>query len=290
MAAAAAVAALLVALGSGINDFPVTWDWLSSQRAEFAHLSPAERRQEPGTAQLLPVDAFDFFRSKLHDGDRYYIAAKRGGFDDRRRPCDREPHLRALLPAAGDPGRRARRRPTSCFTVGVDPKSLGVPLGRLSEVRRRQLLRGAGAELTGSLVGLLLANALYLVIGVALLLLLRIARTRDELYHRLGLAYILGLATTAGLAAHLALIGLPMAWGELVVLAAVLGVLGWRRFRDLRAAPRDAALRSAGRVERTLARHRRRRLPRCARPARARDARRSRCGPSSSGTAGRSGR
>ena len=105
--------------------------------------------------------------------------------------------------------------------------------------------------MTGSLVGLLLANALYLVIGVALLMLLRIARTRDELYHRLGLAYILGLATTAGLAAHLALIGLPMAWGELVVLAAVLGVLGWRRFRDLRAAPRDAALRSVGRVERT---------------------------------------
>ena len=40
MAAAFAVAALLVALGSGINDFPVTWDWLSSQHADFAHLSP----------------------------------------------------------------------------------------------------------------------------------------------------------------------------------------------------------------------------------------------------------
>jgi hypothetical protein len=81
VAAAAAVAALLVALGSGINDFPVTWEWLSSQHDQFAPLSQQERAQEPGTAQLLPVDAFDFFRSKLHDGDRYYIAAKRGGFE-----------------------------------------------------------------------------------------------------------------------------------------------------------------------------------------------------------------
>ena len=105
--------------------------------------------------------------------------------------------------------------------------------------------------MTGSLAGLLLANAFYLVIGVALLPLLRIARTREELYRRLGLAYILGLATTAGLAAHLALIGVPMAWGELVVLAVVLGVLGWRRVRELPAAPRDAPLRSPGRFERS---------------------------------------
>ena len=121
-----------MALGSGINDFPVTWDWLSSQRAEFAHLSPAERRQEPGTAQLLPVEAFDFFRSKLHDGDRYYIAAKRGGFEA---GVDRATASRIfaryyLLPAIQVD---AADEADVVFTVGVDPKSLGVPLGRLQK-------------------------------------------------------------------------------------------------------------------------------------------------------------
>lgn len=129
MAAAAAVAALVVALGSGINDFPVTWDWLSSQHDQFASLTPQERAQEPGTAQLLPVDAFDFFRSKLHDGDRYYIAAKRGGFET---GVDRATASRIfaryyLLPAiqVDEPAEA-----DVVFTVGVDPKSLGVPLAR----------------------------------------------------------------------------------------------------------------------------------------------------------------
>jgi hypothetical protein len=132
VAAAAAVAALLVALGSGINDFPVTWDWLSSQHDQFAPLSQQERAQEPGTAQLLPVDAFDFFRSKLHDGDRYYIAAKRGGFET---GVDRAtasrifaryyllPAIQVVEPAEAD----------VVFTVGVDPKSLGVPLARVQK-------------------------------------------------------------------------------------------------------------------------------------------------------------
>jgi hypothetical protein len=91
------------------------------------------------------------------------------------------------------------------------------------------------------LTGLLIANAFYLFIGGALLPVLRIARTRRELYERLGLAYILGLATTSALAAHLALIGLPMAWGELVVLALVVGWLGWRGFRPLPNGPTDVS-------------------------------------------------
>jgi hypothetical protein len=99
------------------------------------------------------------------------------------------------------------------------------------------------------LIGLLIVNAFYLVIGVALLLLLRIAHTRDELYARLGLAYILGLATTAGLAAHLALIGLPMAWGELLVLTGGVGYFGWRRLGSLPNAPRATASRRPRRLE-----------------------------------------
>jgi hypothetical protein len=77
--------------------------------------------------------------------------------------------------------------------------------------------------LTGSLAGLLLANVLYLVVGIALLPLLRIARTRAELASRLGLAYILGLAATGALAAHLALIGVPVGLLELFVLTLLAG-------------------------------------------------------------------
>lgn len=132
MAAASAVAALLVAVGSGVNDFPGTWDWLSSQHADFAHLSPTERRQEPGTAQLLPVDAFDFFRSKLRDGDRYYVAARRGGFET---GVDRATASRIfaryyLLPAIQVD---APNDADVVFTVGVEPKSLGVKLGRIEK-------------------------------------------------------------------------------------------------------------------------------------------------------------
>jgi len=83
--------------------------------------------------------------------------------------------------------------------------------------------------LTGSIAGLLFANALYLVIGVALLPLLRVARTRGELTARLGLGYMLGVAAVGALSAHLALIGVPVGLLELVLLALLAGVAAWRR-------------------------------------------------------------
>jgi hypothetical protein len=130
--AVAALAALVVALASGFKELPGTWNWLSGQRSQFEHLSARERAEEPGTAQLLPVDAFDFFRSKLRDGDRYYIAAKPGGFET---GVDRATASRIfaryyLLPAIQvDQPAEA----DIVFTVGVDPKSLGVPLARVQK-------------------------------------------------------------------------------------------------------------------------------------------------------------
>ena len=91
--------------------------------------------------------------------------------------------------------------------------------------------------MTGSLAGLLFANALYLAIGIALLPLLRVARTRAELWAKLGLAYMLGVAATGALAAHLALIGVPVGLLEVVVLAVLTGVLAWRRIRRLGPGP-----------------------------------------------------
>ena len=234
--AAAALAALVIALASGFKDLPGTWDWLSGQRSQFEHLSARERAEEPGTAQLLPVDAFDFFRSKLREGDRYYLGVKRGGFAA---GVDRATAGRIfgrfyLLPAMQvDSPAKA----DVVLTVGHRPAVARRRARRRREVRRRQLLRRPGAALTGSLAGLLFANVLYLVIGIALLPLLRIARTRAELASRLGLAYILGLAATGALTAHLALIGIPVGPLELVVLALLVGVPAWRRVRRLPTTP-----------------------------------------------------
>lgn len=130
--AAAAIAALIVALASGLKDLPGTWDWLSGQRTQFESFSAEERAQEPGTAQFLPVDAFDFFRSRLGKGDRYYLAVTKGGFAA---GVDRAtagrifsrfyllPSIQVDTPAKAD----------VVLTVGVDPHSLGVPLGRVEK-------------------------------------------------------------------------------------------------------------------------------------------------------------
>jgi hypothetical protein len=92
--------------------------------------------------------------------------------------------------------------------------------------------------LSGSFFGLLSANVFYLVIGAGLVPLLRIGNTRAEVLDRLGLAYVLGLAATAGVAAHLALIGIPMGLGELIVLTLAVVIPGRRRFRSLPAGTR----------------------------------------------------
>ena len=124
----AALAVLAVALASGLKELPGTWRWLSEQRSQFAHFTAQEREQEPGTAQLLPVDAFDFFRTKLSEGERYYLAVTPGGFTS---GVDRAQAARIfgrfyLLPAVqvGTP-----QEAQVILTVGVDPHSLGVPLG-----------------------------------------------------------------------------------------------------------------------------------------------------------------
>ena len=93
--------------------------------------------------------------------------------------------------------------------------------------------------MTGSLAGLLVANLLYLVIGVALLPLLRMVRTRNELAARLGLGYMLGVAAVGALSAHLALIGVPVGLLELSLLAVLCGIPAWRLSRRLPRQPSD---------------------------------------------------
>jgi hypothetical protein len=128
----ATLATLAVALASGLKDLPGTWRWLSDQHAQFEGLSPKERAQEPGTAQLLPVEAFDFFRSKLQDGDRYYLAVRHGKFTA---GVDRATAGRIfgrfyLLPAiqVDEPAKA-----DAVLTIGIDPHTLGVPLGPIAK-------------------------------------------------------------------------------------------------------------------------------------------------------------
>ena len=132
MCIAATLATCGVALASGLKDLSGTWRWLSDQHAQFDQLSPQEQAQEPGTAQLLPVEAFDFFRSKLRKGDRYYLAVRRGTFAA---GVDRATAGRIfgrfyLLPAIQvDDASKA----DAVLTVGIDPHSLGVTLGPIDK-------------------------------------------------------------------------------------------------------------------------------------------------------------
>jgi len=124
--------ALAIALASGLEELPGTWRWLSGQRSQFVHLSAQERAEEPGTAQLLPVDAFEFFRTQLDRGDRYYLAVESGGFAA---GVDRATAGRIfgrfyLLPAVQvDTPAKA----DVVLTVGIDPHSLGLRLERVSK-------------------------------------------------------------------------------------------------------------------------------------------------------------
>ena len=89
--------------------------------------------QEPGTAQLLPVDAFDFFRSKRRRRRHATTSpSERGGFTT---GVDRATAARIfsrfyLLPAIQVD---APAKADVVLTVGVDPHSLGVPLGRVAK-------------------------------------------------------------------------------------------------------------------------------------------------------------
>jgi hypothetical protein len=139
---AAVVIAFAVALLSGAKDYRATWHWLSGQRAQFVHFSETERRQEPGVAQLLPVDAFEFFRSHLGKGDRYVVEAEPKGFQT---GVDAAQATRIfsryyLLPAIQvvDPARA-----DFVISVGLDPHVAGVPLARVWKFGGGQYYVGA---------------------------------------------------------------------------------------------------------------------------------------------------
>jgi hypothetical protein len=81
------------------------------------------------------------------------------------------------------------------------------------------------------LAGILAVQLLYAAIGAGLLPLLRLAPTRALFVRRIGLSYLVGVAAVGILAAHLALLDVPLGLLELAVLALLCLGLGWRRLR-----------------------------------------------------------
>jgi hypothetical protein len=77
----AAVAAFLVLATVSTGDtIGQTWDFLSSQRESYAELTSAEPNIVPEFQSLLPVDAVNFFSSRMRRGDRFYVLAADGPF------------------------------------------------------------------------------------------------------------------------------------------------------------------------------------------------------------------
>ena len=76
---------------------------------------------------------------------------------------------------------------------------------------------------------LLLLQLLFLALGAAALPLLGIAPDRAALLARLPVAYMAGVAIAGIVTAHLALVGAAIGPLELAVLAAVVGLVAWRR-------------------------------------------------------------
>ena len=117
--------------------------------------------------------------------------------------------------------------------------------------------------MTDRLLGLLAANVLMLALGVGLLPLLGLARSRREMLVRLPLGYLVGIAATGILAADLAVLDVPV--GRVALSVAAAAALGLGLFV---AAPSS----EPSSERRTRAR------PRCPRPARG-DGRASSCEP-----------
>jgi hypothetical protein len=96
--------------------------------------------------------------------------------------------------------------------------------------------------MTGHILLLCLANALMLAVGTGLLPVLRLAQTRREVLARLPLAYAVGIAATAIVAANLAVVDVSVGRVGLPLLAAASLALGLprlerRRPRERRAGP-----------------------------------------------------
>jgi hypothetical protein len=79
---ARAASLLLIALAALSCVLHIREDWqrLGDGRARDAALSTSERARTPIEGLPLPSNVFDFYRDRLHRGDRYYLQVLESGF------------------------------------------------------------------------------------------------------------------------------------------------------------------------------------------------------------------
>ncbi len=221
VSAALAASGSLLALASAWQHGGHVWRLLDAERATYAALSPAQRRQEPVTALGIPAGGaiFDFYADRILPGDRIYFQVPQGGFSANLTLPEAIASLGRfyLLPgvettslARRDRRRQLVRRPLAPPRQVPHPG----PGGRPADLRLAD--PGAVSAHIGELVA---ANVLMAVLGCGLLPLLGLARSRRELLTRLPLGYAVGLAATGIASADLAVVHVPVGRLLLALLA-----------------------------------------------------------------------
>jgi hypothetical protein len=132
----AAVALFLaIVLFSVTNAFPTDWLGLQQDRRGYEGLSRQDQAHAPGDHIPLPVDVFDFYRDRLHRGDRYFLQVQPGAFGNVDKPTAVATFARFyLLPGVlVDDLLRA----TVVLSWDADPRALGLPYRRIEQAGRQ---------------------------------------------------------------------------------------------------------------------------------------------------------
>jgi hypothetical protein len=114
------------ALASSLKTYPESLRFLNREHAQFSGYSAQDRLEAAAYANGIPIDAFNFFRSHLRRGDRFYVSAPRSASFTP--GVDRSAALQTfgryyLLPAIAV---TTPAQATVVLSVGEDPKTLGI--------------------------------------------------------------------------------------------------------------------------------------------------------------------
>ena len=80
VSAAAALASVLLLAVTAARELGPTIHHMQDERARYVGLSPAERERAFGERIPLRMDVFDFYRSFLRPGDRYWVQVEASPF------------------------------------------------------------------------------------------------------------------------------------------------------------------------------------------------------------------
>jgi hypothetical protein len=125
---AAAGLLAVVSIASSVKTYPESWRFLHREQTQFSGYTDQDRLEAAAYANGIPIDAFNFFRSHLVRGDRYFLAVPAGASATGgvTRPAALQAFGRYyLLPAIAVP---TLDEAGVVVSVGTDPATLGFPL------------------------------------------------------------------------------------------------------------------------------------------------------------------